>query len=313
MSDKKPIIVITGPTASGKTALSIEVAKAFNTEIISADSVQIYRYLNIGSAKPTPEEMDGITHHMLDFLDPATPYSVAEYVKDAKACADFLYDLGKIPVMVGGTGLYISSFLQDIDFAPGNVDFEFRAHLHKLALEKGGEYLLAELSKVDPQSAQNLHPNDTKRVVRALEIYHTSHRTKTEQDTLAKNSPYEAFTFIIDYERSALYERINRRVDMMFEAGLLEEVRGILKMGYSPKCLAMQGIGYKETVDYLRGLATLTETKEIIKKQSRRYAKRQLTWFRRDKSICWIDANMENKFQYVVDCVHERLYNMGSV
>lgn len=312
MSDKKPIIVITGPTASGKTALSIQVAKAFQTEIISADSVQIYQQLDIGSAKPTKEEQDGVVHHLLDFLPPDASYSVAQYVKDAKACANALYAQGKIPVMIGGTGLYINSFLADIDFEENNVDYALREKWNTIAEQKGGEYLLSELEKVDAESAKLLHANDIKRIVRALEFYETTHQTKAEHDRLSKQkpSPYEAFVFIIDYDRKELYDRINRRVDLMFENGLIEEVSTLLKQGYQDRnCLSMQGIGYKETIDYLHGLCTLEETKEMIKKGSRRYAKRQLTWFRRDPSIIWIPSTMEARAEFVVKYVSKRLYN----
>ncbi len=316
MSDTKPIIVITGPTATGKTALAVELAHALNTEILSADSVQIYQELNIGSAKPTKEEQKGIVHHLMDFLPPDAPYSVANYVSDAKACANALYEMGKIPIMVGGTGLYIESFLKDVDFVEYNVDLNLREKLNRLAEEKGGAYLLEQLRKIDPQTAQKLHESDVRRIVRAIEFYETAHMTKSEHDEATKKapSPYQSFTYIIDYDRAELYDRINRRVDLMFQNGLEEEVRRLLSKGYSPRnCLSMQGIGYKETVDYINGLSTLDEAKELIKKGSRRYAKRQLTWFRRDKSIVWIPSHVKDRCEFVLKDINEKLYKKKSM
>jgi tRNA dimethylallyltransferase len=304
-----PVIVIGGPTASGKTKLAVEVANALDTEIISGDSIQIYRHLNIGSAKPTREEMGGITHHMIDFLEPDVRFSAADFVEMGRKYIGQISEKGKIPVIVGGTGLYISSLLDGVEFiqnAPANP--ALRERLSEEAKKWGGEALHQRLKMIDPMSADKISPNDTKRIIRAIEIYETTGKTKSEHDTQKKESPYQPFLFLIDYPRFELYERINLRVDLMFEAGLISEVQNILKLGYNPRCPAMQAIGYKETVDYLRGLCTLEETKEIIKRSTRRYAKRQLTWFNRDSRVVRLNPYQNDLCGNILKLVKNCLY-----
>ncbi len=309
MYNKIPVLVICGPTASGKTKLAVEVAKALKTEIISGDSIQIYRHLDIGSAKPTKEEMGGVPHHMIDFLEPDVQFSVADFVEMGRKYIDQISRTGKIPVIAGGTGLYISSLLSGVEFdakAPANP--ALRQQLAEEAQKRGNGALYQRLWEIDPDSATKISPNDTKRLIRAIEIYETTGKTKSEHDAKQVESPYMPFLFLIDYPRAELYERINKRVDMMFEAGLVSEVLEILKMGYSPRCAAMQAIGYKETVDYLRGLCTLPEVKEIIKRSTRRYAKRQMTWFNRDPRIVHLDPYQSSLCENILKLVNNCLY-----
>lgn len=309
MYNKTPVIVIGGPTASGKTKLAVDVARALDTEIISSDSIQIYKYLNIGSAKPTVEEMGGVMHHMIDFLEPDVRFSAADFVEMGRQHIAKINGKGKIPVIVGGTGLYISSLLDGVEFikdAPANP--VLREQLAEEARKLGGEALHQKLQAIDPASAEKISPNDIKRVIRAIEIYETTGVTKSDHDARQKESPYLPFLFMIDYPRAVLYERINRRVDLMFESGLILEVKQILEMGYGPRCAAMQAIGYKEIVDYLRGLCTLAETKEIIKRSTRRYAKRQLTWFNRDPRVVRLDPNQDDLCGDILKLVNNCLY-----
>jgi len=290
---KIPLIVIAGPTASGKTAISVELAKKFDGEIVSADSMQIYKYMDIGTAKPTTEEKQGISHHLMDFLEPDRPYSVADYVNDAHKCIKDIINRGKLPIVVGGTGLYINSLIYDIDFDEGASDEGIRAELNKLGEEKGGEALLEMLSQVDPETAETLHPANIRRIVRAIEFYKVTGKTISQhnRETKEKQSRYIPLVMAIDWEREKLYERIDKRVDIMVEDGLLEEVFSLYKKGYTKKMQSMQGIGYKQILDYYRGFSTLAEAVSIIKRDSRRYAKRQITWFKRNKEMVMLDAN----------------------
>lgn len=289
--DKIPLIVVAGPTASGKTALAVEIAERINGEVISADSVQIYKYLDIGSAKPTREEKRGIPHYMIDCVDPSDDFSVADYTRAAHGYAGDIYSRGKIPVLAGGTGLYISSVVNDVDFGEEQTDGALREELWKIARERGTEYMHNMLREVDEEAASNIHPNNVVRVVRAVEFYKKTgvpisvHQAKTRE----KESRYLPCMLAIEHNRDMLYDRINRRVDIMLENGLLDEVRSLTERGYRKTLNSMKGIGYKEVMDYLRGFMTYAELTEAVKRESRRYAKRQLTWFKKDKRIIWIN------------------------
>jgi tRNA dimethylallyltransferase len=277
------VLVIAGPTATGKTALSVRFAKEMNTEIISADSIQIYKKLNIGSAKPSDSEKQGIPHHLMDFLEPDAIYSVADYVKDAKEKIDDLLSVGKTPIITGGTGLYISSLVDNVEFSDGQVDTTVRDRLNEELRLLGIDAMYERLKTIDPDSAAEIHPNNTKRVIRALEIYETTGKTKKEHEKVSKlkKSPYDFCLIGLNCEREILYERINKRVDIMIEKGLFDEVKSILSSGVSKDAQSMQGIGYKEVVMALSGEISEDECIELIKKNSRNYAKRQLTWFKR--------------------------------
>ncbi|QCX32314.1 tRNA (adenosine(37)-N6)-dimethylallyltransferase MiaA [Caloramator sp. E03] len=300
---KKDIVIITGPTASGKTEISIELAKRINGEIVSADSMQIYKYMDIGSAKPTLEEMQGIPHYMIDIVDPKEEFSVALYRKMAGECIDNIIKRGKVPIVVGGTGLYINSLTYPLDFTNTANDKEYRLYLQGLAEEYGGEHIHLMLKEVDIETANRLHPNDIKRIIRALEVYKNTGKTMSEYQKESKNKPIEYnIAYIGLYmDRQKLYDRINKRVDKMFEKGLIEEVKKLKEMGYNKNMTSMQGIGYKEVLDYLDGLYTLDETIDIIKQSTRRYAKRQLTWFRRENRIYWIDLDNFNSLDEILE------------
>ncbi len=294
------VIVITGPTATGKTALSVRLARELGGEIISCDSIQIYKKLNIGSAKPTEAEKCGIPHHLMDFLEPDSTYSVADYVKDAKEKIDEILKRGKVPILVGGTGLYISSLVDNVNFSESNKDIAVRERLKKELEQIGAEALHKRLAEIDSESAKAIHPNNTKRVIRALEIFETTGKTRTEQEEKSKldKSPYDFCLIALTCERELLYERINRRVDIMCEQGLFCEVKDLLSSGVSPDVQSMQGIGYKEAVMALLGEITEEESIELIKKNSRNYAKRQLTWFKRG-SYTWFNCLDENLYNNV--------------
>ena len=284
------IVVITGPTASGKTALGVALCQKLNGEVVSADSMQIYRRMTIGTAKPTPEEMQGIPHHMIDVAEPEENWSVARYVEAAAACVEDILARGKLPVIVGGTGLYIDSLLSGRTFAGGPVNETLRQELSERYDEIGARGLLGELRKVDPERAEKLHPGDKKRIVRALEVFILTGKTITQHDAETKAIPprWEAAKLALDFEnRQDLYDRIDRRVDDMFARGLMDEVRALLDSGVPEGCTSMQAIGYKEAVAAVRGDCSEAEARALIQQESRRYAKRQLTWFRRDKEIEW--------------------------
>ena len=285
----KKILVIVGPTASGKTRMAVELAKAHNGEVVSADSMQIYRRMDIGTAKPTAEEMDGVPHHMLDVADPGEDYSVARYVADATACVEDILSRGKLPIVAGGTGLYIDNLLAGREFAA--FTGQWRQKLQDRAQREGIEVLYRELEQVDPQRAAKLHLADEKRIIRALEVWHETGETITEHDrrTAALPPRYEAVRIGLTFaDRADMWDRIDRRVDQMMAAGLVEEVEGLLSSGVPESCTAMQAIGYKEMVAALREGRAVAEAAEEIKLRSRQYAKRQLTWFRREPSVKWI-------------------------
>lgn len=285
------LVVITGPTASGKTALGVALARRLGGEVVSADSMQIYRGMDIGTAKPTPEEMQGVPHHMIDIADPAENYSVSRYTAEASACVDDILARGKLPVVVGGTGLYIDSLIAGRTFADGTADTALRQELSERYDEIGGEGLLGELRKVDPERAAKLHPADKKRIVRAMEVYILTGRTITQHDAETRAVPprYDAAKIALDFAvRQDLYDRIDRRVDIMVQQGLFDEVRALLAAGVPADCTAMQAIGYKEAVAAVQGKAAPQDAVAAIQLASRRYAKRQLTWLRRDADLFWL-------------------------
>lgn len=290
------ILVVNGPTASGKTRLAVELALQHNGEVVSADSMQIYRRMDIGTAKPTPEEMRGVPHHMIDVADPEEDFSVARYVDMAARCVDDILARGKLPIVAGGTGLYIDSLLSGRTFAQFDTASSLRSELEERIRTLGGQALLDELAAVDPESAARLHPNDEKRIVRALEVYLSTGKTITQHNLETKAIPprYDALTISLSFaQRTDMWKRIDQRVDEMMEAGLVEEVRSLLDSGVPDRCTAMQAIGYKEMAAALRGSGDTAAAAEEIKLRSRQYAKRQLTWFRRNanaKWICWDTA-----------------------
>lgn len=288
---KPKVIVICGPTASGKTALSIELAKKIDGEIVSADSMQIYKDMDIGSAKPTKEEMEGIKHYLLDFVSPEDRYSVADYKKDATTSINEIIQKGKTPIVVGGTGLYIDSLIYNIDYPEIEFNEEYRKSLEKRAEEEGLQNLYEEAKQIDEQAMENISPNDQKRILRVLELYHQTGKTKTEQEIESRKNevPYDYYVFALNMDREKLYDRINKRVDIMIEQGLIEEVKGIINK-YSSYPTAMQALGYKEIKEYLIGNTTKEQAIETVKQETRRYAKRQLTWFRKNKQTIWLNA-----------------------
>ncbi len=284
---KPRVIVIVGPTASGKTSASIKLAEKINGEIISADSMQIYKEMNIGTAKPTLEEMNGIKHYMFDVVAPNETFNVTKYVEKAIECVKEIVSKGKIPIIVGGTGLYVSTLINGIEFCEVNEDPNYRKEMTELAEEKGNHYLHEMLEKIDPEAAKNIDANNVRRVIRALEIYKVTGKTKTLLDKESrKEVPFDYKLYGIETNREVLYDRINKRVDKMLEDGLIDEVKELLEK-YTFSSTAIQGLGYKEVKEYLDGKLSYDEMAEKLKMETRRYAKRQLTWFRREKAIIW--------------------------
>ncbi len=297
----KKIIAVAGPTASGKTKLAIEIAKRVSGEVVSCDSMQIYRGMDIGTAKPTSDEIQGISHHMIDIIDPTDRYSVADFVRDARACIDNCLSRGKCPVIAGGTGLYMDSVLMNIAFDEVEQDMEYRSELQNYADKFGADALHKILCEKDPNAAEKIHPNNVRRVIRALEVCHTTGKTFTQVNAESRREPvYDAKIFGIDTDRQVLYDRIDRRVDIMLEQGLLAEVKGFFVSGLNRNTTAMQAIGYKEIYDFLEGGCSLDEAVEKIKMESRRYAKRQLTWFRRNELIEWVRIDREDDLEDVL-------------
>jgi len=289
------ILVVAGPTASGKTGLAIRLAKEYGGEVISADSMQIYQHMNIASAKPTVEEMEGVPHHLLDFVSPFSPFSVADYVKLAKEKIEEITKRGNLPILCGGTGLYISSLVDNIEFTEAETDFSVRNRLIQEAEEKGIKPLYERLQGIDPEAAEKIHPNNQKRVIRALEIFETTGLTLSQQNARSRLNPppFTAYMLALCPPRDVLYQRIDMRVDAMERQGLFEETKALQAMGLQRDMQSMQGIGYKEAFDYLAGKVSREECLEEIKKATRHYAKRQLTWFRRDKRYIWVDPTDE--------------------
>lgn len=293
---KPVVIVICGPTASGKTALSIELAKQINGEIVSADSMQIYKDMNIGSAKPTKEEMGDIKHYMIDFVSPEERYSVADYKKQSIQAIEEILKKGKKPIVVGGTGLYIDSLIYGIEYQDIEFDEEYRKYLENIAETEGLEELYNKAKEIDEEAIKNISKNDKKRIIRILEIYKATGKTKTEQEIESRKNevPYDYRVFALNMDRDVLYDRINKRVDIMIKQGLIEEVQNICKK-YNKYPTAMQALGYKEIKEYLEGVLTKEEAIQKVKQETRRYAKRQLTWFRKNKQTIWLDASMDKQ------------------
>lgn len=288
---KKPLIILTGPTAVGKTKASIGLAKAVDGEIISADSMQVYRHMDIGSAKIKPEEMEGIQHHLIDVLEPDDEFHVVKFQQLAKKAMREIWERGHIPIVTGGTGFYIQALLYDIDFDENEKEDAYRKELEAYAREHGAESLHEKLALVDPASAEMIHPNNVKRVIRALEFYEQTGKRISEHNETQRQreSPYAFAYFVLTDDRAHLYERIDRRVDQMIEEGLVKEVQALKDKGYTKQLVSMQGLGYKEILDYLDGNCTLEEAIYTIKRDTRHFAKRQLTWFKRERDVIWID------------------------
>jgi len=310
---KKPLVVLTGPTAVGKTKLSISLAKALNGEIISADSMQVYKYMDIGSAKITEKEMDGVPHHLIDVLSPFEEFHIVRFQELAKKAMEDIYNRGKTPVFVGGTGFYIQAITKDIDFTEGEEDKQYREELSRLAAEKGNEFLHEMLREVDKKSAEEIHANNVKRVIRALEFYKengvpiSQHNEEQKQN----ETPYNLAYFVLNAPRDLLYERIDRRVDEMMENGLVKEVQKLKDMGCRREMTSMQGLGYKEILSFLDGEIPLDEAVRILKRDTRHFAKRQLTWFRRESNVVWVDKdkfafNDEKILEYMLSVCRER-------
>ncbi|MFA7636828.1 MAG: tRNA (adenosine(37)-N6)-dimethylallyltransferase MiaA [Monoglobales bacterium] len=289
-----PILVIGGPTASGKTALSVELAKRLGGEIVSADSIQVYKYMDIGSAKPSEEEKQGIPHHLMGIVEPIVNFSLGDYLVLAREVIEEIHNRGNLPVITGGTGLYINSLLNNIELEGETDTRKIRQKLMDFADENGSEALYLRLREIDPESAERIHPNNVKRVMRALEIYEATGKTMTESLKDSVKPPvYRAVQYGINYAREILYDRINRRVDLMLEQGLVAEIERLVQMGCTRENTAMQGIGYKEVLEYLDGKTSYEEMTEEIKQATRRYAKRQITWFKRN-DMTWLDAEEIN-------------------
>ena len=310
---EKPLIVLTGPTAIGKTSLSISLAKAVNGEIISADSMQVYKHMDIGSAKIRPEEMKGVPHYLVDVLEPEEEFHIVKFQQMAKAAMKEIYGKGKIPILVGGTGFYIQAVTRDIDFTEAKQEDAYRLELEALAEEKGAEYLHEMLQKVDPASAESIHAHNVKRVIRALEFYHQNGTpiSAHNEEQKAQESPYNLAYFVLNGPREILYDRIDRRVDQMLEEGLVKEVENLKEMGCHRGMVSMQGLGYKEILACLEGEYPLEEAVRILKRDTRHFAKRQLTWFRREKDVIWVNKeefnwNEDSILEYMLSVLRER-------
>lgn len=293
MSEKKPLIILTGPTAVGKTDLSLLLAKKVNGEIISADSMQVYKKMDIGTAKIMPEEMDGVRHHLIDILDPSEDFNVVLFKKYALAAMDEIYSRNHIPIITGGTGFYIQALLYDINFDENDGDMSYRHELEELASAYGVSKLHDMLKAVDPDSAAAIHENNVKRVIRALEFYKKTGKqiSKHNEEERARTSPYNFAYFVLNNSRDVLYNRIDRRVDIMLENGLMDEVKALMDQGYTRDMVSMQGLGYKEIIDYLSGDISYDEAVYILKRDTRHFAKRQITWFKRERDVIWVNKD----------------------
>lgn len=298
-----PLIILTGPTAVGKTDLSIQLAKAVDAEIVSADSMQIYKYMDIGSAKVTEEEMQGVKHYLVDEIEPDMPFSVSEYKRMAEEYIDEISSRGKNVIVTGGTGLYLNSLIYDMDFGKSDANQELREELNKELEENGPAYMYEKLVSLDKEAAERIHPNNTKRVIRAIEVAMSGEKMNDFSKDLRYNKKYRPIIIVLNRDRQALYDRINLRVDIMLKNGLIEEVKGLLEKGYTKDMISMQGIGYKEIIKYFEGEYTLDEAIEIIKRDSRRYAKRQLTWFRRYEDAKWFEIDKFDSAEELKDAV----------
>ena len=298
-----PLIILTGPTAVGKTDLSIQLAKAVDAEIVSADSMQIYKYMDIGSAKVTEEEMQGVKHYLVDEIEPDMPFSVSEYKRMAEEYRDEISSRGKNVIVTGGTGLYLNSLIYDMDFGKSDANQELREELNKELEENGPAYMYEKLVSLDKEAAERIHPNNTKRVIRAIEVAMSGEKMNDFSKDLRYNKKYRPIIIAWNRDSQALYDRINLRVDIMLKNGLIEEVKGLLEKGYTKDMISMQGIGYKEIIKYFDGEYTLDEAIEIIKRDSRRYAKRQLTWFRRYEDAKWFEIDKFDSAEELKDAV----------
>ena len=303
---KRPLIILTGPTAVGKTKASISLAKAVGGEIISADSMQVYRKMDIGSAKITKEEMDNVTHYLIDVLDPSEEFNVARFKEMAKNALEQIYANKHIPIVVGGTGFYIQALLYDINFAEGKEDSSIRIELENYAAKNGADKLHEMLEEIDAKSAKSIHANNVKRVIRAIEYYRQTGKPISEhnENERQKESPYNFAYFVLNDDRQNLYDRIEKRIDLMLKDGLIEEVTALKDAGYTKDMVSMQGLGYKEILDYLNGDITLEEAIYILKRDTRHFAKRQLTWFRRERDVIWIP---KNEFDYDENKILEKM------
>ncbi|CUX50437.1 tRNA (adenosine(37)-N6)-dimethylallyltransferase MiaA [Clostridium sp. C105KSO13] len=307
---KKPLIILAGPTAVGKTKLSISLAKTVGGEIISADSMQVYRHMDIGSAKIQPEEMEGIVHHLVDVLEPDEEFHVVRFQQMAKAAVEEIYERGRIPILVGGTGFYIQALLYDIDFTKNESDPKYRRYLEELVQKKGPGYLHEMLKKTDAKSAESIHPHNSKRVIRALEFYNQTGKKISEHNRVErqKQSPYHFAYFVLYDERKRLYERIDSRVDQMLKEGLVKEVQALKDRGCIRDMVSMQGLGYKEILAYLDGETSFEEAVYRIKRDTRHFAKRQLTWFKREKDVIWMNkGDFENEEHSLLGKMQEEL------
>ena len=298
-----PLIILTGPTAVGKTDLSIQLAKAVDAEIVSADSMQIYKYMDIGSAKVTEEEMQGVKHCLVDEIEPDMPFSVSEYKRMAEEYIDEISSRGKNVIVTGGTGLYLNSLIFDMDFGKSDANQELREELNKELEENGPAYMYEKLVSLDKEAAERIHPNNTKRAIRAIEVAMSGEKMNDFSKDLRYNKKYIPIIIVLNRDRQALYDRINLRVDIMLKNGLIEEVKGLLEKGYTKDMISMQGIGYKEIIKYFDGEYTLDEAIEIIKRDSRRYAKRQLTWFRRYEDAKWFEIDKSDSAEELKNAV----------
>lgn len=305
MTDKIPILILTGPTAVGQTALSIELAKILGGEIISADSMQIYRKMDIGSAKISQEEMDSVVHHMIDVVDPDEDFSVADFHDMASQIISDIHKRGKLAIVTGGTGLYLNSLVYDMDFGGTNSDPSIRKDLEEILNDKGKDYLYRLLQDLSPEAAKRIHPNNTKRVIRAIEVYKTGGDMGDFSNDLKYNPKFDAKIIVLNRDRSILYDRINQRVDMMFDMGLLDEVKGLHQMGYTSQMQSMKGIGYKEVLEYFDGKMTLEESIDILKQGTRRYAKRQITWFKRYENALWLDLDKVTELDDQIEAIKD--------
>ncbi|MDE7177273.1 MAG: tRNA (adenosine(37)-N6)-dimethylallyltransferase MiaA [Lachnospiraceae bacterium] len=307
---KKPLVILTGPTAVGKTALSIALAKAINGEIVSADSMQVYRHMDIGSAKITAEEMAGVPHHLIDVMEPTEAFNVVIFQKLAKKAMEEIYRRARIPILVGGTGFYIQAVLYDIDFTENDEDPSLRRELEELAKKEGPEVLYERLKSVDPAACESIHAHNVKRVIRALEFYEkTGQQISGHNEVQRQNvSPYRFAYFVLNNRREEIYKRIDARVDQMMAAGLVEEVRTLKEMGCTKDMVSMQGLGYKEILRFLEGELSQEEAVYLIKRDTRHFAKRQLTWFRREKDVIWVDkSEVDQESQNVLRTMQEIL------
>lgn len=300
---KIPLVILTGPTAVGKTNLSIQLAKKMNMEIISADSMQIYKYMDVGSAKVTEDEMNGVKHYLIDEVTPEYSFSVSEFQERANDYINQIVKKGKLPLVTGGTGLYLNSLIYNMDFAKSDADNELREMLRVELEENGIDYMYEKLKSLDEEAANRIHKNNTKRVIRAIEVCMSGKKMSDFSNDLKLNDKYEPIIIVLNRDREHLYRRINKRVDIMISQGLEDEVKTLLNMGYSSDLVSMQGIGYKEIIKYLNNEYTYEEAIEIIKRDSRRYAKRQLTWFRRYENAKWFDLDNYNDEKILLDDV----------